>query len=144
MLYLSNLLLCRLCTVAVDASRDVSLEAGPAKAILYDILIGVACVAKHRAASPQHIRTDKSVLGGSSRLWVVVCSIICGINVKTFRPGPRNCLFGVSKRPLPASKTNGKVVGEAPHLFRWLLERGGAVWIPKVDDFRPAPARISK
>ena len=83
MLYLSNMLLCRLCTVAVVASRDVSLEAGPAKAILYDILIGVACVAKHRAASPSNIRTDNCCLYSFK-----VCDFLTGIELGLGSPPP--------------------------------------------------------
>ncbi len=29
-----------------------------------------------------------------------------------------------------------KVGGEAAHLFRWVVGRGRAVWIPKIKDFR--------
>ncbi len=48
------------------------------------------------------------------------------------------------KRPPPSPKPIGKVGCFAPNLFQGALGREGAVYISKIEDFRPGPARILK
>ena len=47
---------------------------------------------------------------------------------------PKSSILGVQAAP-PHPKDHRKDGGRRPPPFRWLLERGGAVWIPKLNDF---------
>ncbi len=60
-----------------------------------------------------------------------------GNQSNNFPRGPTIRRFRGVQKASPRRKTpSGMVWGEALHLFRWLLGRGGAVWTHKIDEFR--------